>query len=50
MHDDSFLAIGSVGRGEIPANKIASGNPAEPIRDRFKPSTTLPGSEGPGAG
>ena len=40
LRTDSFLAIGSVARGEIPPNKIAAGNPATPVRDRFLARTT----------
>ena len=37
LHDESFLAIGSVALGEIPPNSIAAGNPAVRIKDRFMP-------------
>lgn len=35
LEDESFVMIGSVVRGTIPRNTLASGNPAVPIRQRF---------------
>ena len=37
LRADSFVAIGSVVRGEVPPNTIVGGNPAVPLRPRFAP-------------
>ncbi len=50
LGDESFLGIGSVGRGAIPPNTVAAGNPAVPIKDRFAAPRTESRSNESGQG